>query len=121
TGAHHLVLAARAGLYGRFAAARTMTGGWTGMSRALARKRADGGRWHALIPVLILSGLLLGRWWRSSLVVAALGWPALLVATGVMDVGVGLFGAAVLAVANTGAGVLLHQGDRPAIRRLRAH
>lgn len=73
-----------------------------------------------MIPVLILSGLLLGRWWRSSLVAAALGWPALLVATGVMDVGVGLFGAAVLAVANTGAGVLLHQGARLALRRLRA-
>ncbi|MEU3115801.1 hypothetical protein O7542_12395 [Micromonospora sp. WMMC264] len=49
-----------------------------------------------------------------------LGWPVLLVATGVTDVGAGLLGAAVLAVANTGAGVLLHQGARLAIRRLRA-
>ena len=73
-----------------------------------------------MIPVLILFGLLLGRWWWSSLVAAALGWPVLLVATDVMDVGVGLLGAAVLAVANTGAGVLLHQGTRLAIRRLRA-
>ncbi|MFE2612728.1 hypothetical protein ACFXA2_03835 [Micromonospora chalcea] len=73
-----------------------------------------------MIPVLILFGALLGRWWRSSLVAAALGWPVLLVATDVMDVGVGLLGAAVLAVANTGAGVLLHQGTRLAIRRLRA-
>ncbi|MFI5847139.1 hypothetical protein ACIA8B_14420 [Micromonospora chalcea] len=73
-----------------------------------------------MIPVLILFGVLLGRWWRSSLVTAALGWPVLLVATDVMDVGVGLLGAAVLAVANTGAGVLLHQGTRLAIRRLRA-
>ncbi|WP_174534424.1 hypothetical protein [Micromonospora chalcea] len=73
-----------------------------------------------MIPVLILFGLLLGRWWRSSLVAAALGWPVLLVATGVTDVGAGLLGAAVLAAANTGVGVLLHQGARLAIRRLRA-
>ena len=73
-----------------------------------------------MIPVLILFGLVLGRWWRSSLVAAALGWPALLVATGVTDVGAGLLGAAGLAVANTGAGVLLHQGARLAIRSLRA-
>ncbi|MFJ1542750.1 hypothetical protein ACIODS_29855 [Micromonospora chalcea] len=70
--------------------------------------------------MLILFGLLLGRWSRSSLVAAALGWPVLLVGTGVTDVGAGLLGAAVLAVANTGAGVLLHQGARLAIRRLRA-
>ncbi|MEW2590442.1 hypothetical protein AB0893_08510 [Micromonospora aurantiaca] len=73
-----------------------------------------------MIPALILFGLLLGRWWRSSLVAAALGWPVLLVASGVMDVGAGLLGAAGLAVANTGAGVLLHQGARLAIRSLRA-
>ena len=73
-----------------------------------------------MIPVLILFGLVLGRWWRSSLVAAALGWPVLLVATGVTDGGAGLLGAAVLAVANTGAGVLLHQRARLAIRRLRA-
>ncbi|MEU7760924.1 MULTISPECIES: hypothetical protein [Micromonospora] len=73
-----------------------------------------------MIPVLILFGLLLGRWWRSSLVAAALGWPVLLVATGVADVGAGLLGAAGLAVANTGVGVLLHQGARLAIRTLRA-
>lgn len=73
-----------------------------------------------MIPVLILFGLVLGRWWRSSLVAAALGWPILLVATGVTDVGAGLLGAAVLAVANTGAGVLLHQGALLAIRQLRA-
>ncbi|MEW2444269.1 hypothetical protein [Micromonospora marina] len=73
-----------------------------------------------MIPVLILPGLLLGRWWRSSLVAAALGWPALLVAADMMDVGVGLLGAAVLAVANTGAGVLLHRGACLAIRGLRA-
>ena len=72
-----------------------------------------------MVPVLILAGVLLGRWWRSSLVAAALGWPVMLVATGVMDVGAGLLGAAVLAVANTGAGVLLHQGARLAIRSLR--
>ncbi|KAB1909556.1 hypothetical protein F8279_03130 [Micromonospora sp. AMSO1212t] len=73
-----------------------------------------------MIPVLILFGVLLGRWWRSSLVAAALAWPAVLVAADVMAVGTGLLGAAVLAVVNTGAGVLLHQGVRLAVRRLRA-
>ncbi|MEU4790610.1 hypothetical protein ACFWRG_13605 [Micromonospora tulbaghiae] len=73
-----------------------------------------------MIPVLILFGVLLGRWWRSSLVAAALAWPALLVATDVMGVGTGLLGAAGLAVVNTGVGVLLHQGARLAVRRLRA-
>ncbi|WP_435121721.1 hypothetical protein [Micromonospora tulbaghiae] len=73
-----------------------------------------------MIPVLILFGVLLGRWWRSSLVAAALGWPVLLVATDVTEVDAGLLGAAVLAVVNTAAGVLLHQGARLAIRRLRA-
>ncbi|WP_372443305.1 hypothetical protein [Micromonospora tulbaghiae] len=70
--------------------------------------------------MLILFGVLLGRWWRSSLAAAALGWPAVLVAADVMAVGAGLLGAAVLAVVNTGAGVLLHQGVRRAVRRLRA-
>ena len=73
-----------------------------------------------MIPVLSLFGVLLGRWWRSSRAGAALGWPAVLVATDVMDAGAGLLGAAVLAVVNTGAGVLLHQGVRLAVRRLRA-
>jgi hypothetical protein len=63
-----------------------------------------------VIPTLILFGLVFGRWWRFALVAAALGWPTVLVATDVMSVGPGLLGASGLAVANTGVGVLIHQG-----------
>ena len=63
-----------------------------------------------MIPTLILFGLVFGRWWRLSLAAAALAWPVVLVATGVMSVEPGLLVASALAVANTGVGVLIHQG-----------
>lgn len=71
-----------------------------------------------MIPTLILFGVF-GRWWRVTLVVSALGWPILLVATGVMSVEPGLVGASGLAVLNTGVGVLIHQGILWTGRRLR--
>ena len=71
-----------------------------------------------VIPTLILFGLVFGRWWRSSLAAAALGWPTLLVATNVMSVEAGLLGASGLAIANTGVGVLIHQGILQMIRKL---
>jgi hypothetical protein len=37
-----------------------------------------------MIPVLLFLGAVLGRWWRATLIIAAVGWPALLVATDVM-------------------------------------
>jgi hypothetical protein len=72
-----------------------------------------------VIPTLILFGLVFGRWWRLSLVVAAVVWPILLAADGVMDGEVGLLGAAGLAVANASVGVLIHQGVLRALRLLR--
>ena len=63
-----------------------------------------------MIPTLILIGAVLGRWWRVTLAVSVVGWPVLLVATGAMSAGPALAGAAGLAVLNTGAGVLIHQG-----------
>jgi hypothetical protein len=68
---------------------------------------------------LILFGLVLGRWWRFSLVVAALGWPVVLVVTDVMSAGPGLIGASGLAIANTGVGVLIHQGVLRTTRHVR--
>jgi hypothetical protein len=68
---------------------------------------------------LILFGLLFGRWWRFSLVTAALGWPVALVATDVMSVRSGLLGASVLAIANTGVGVLIHHGVLRTTRNVR--
>jgi len=74
-----------------------------------------------MIPTLILLGLILGRWWRLSLIVAAVGWPLVLVASNVMNVDVGLLGASGLAVLNTGVGVLAHQGTLHVARLLRRH
>lgn len=73
-----------------------------------------------MIPTMILFGLVFGRWWRVSLLAAAVGWPALLVAGGVMDLDVQrLAAAAGLAVANTALGVLVHQGVLLAVRMCR--
>lgn len=72
-----------------------------------------------MIPTLILCGLVFGRWWRSVLVAAAVGWPVTLLATGTLQPGPGLLTAAVLAVANTGAGVLVHQAILWTLRKAR--
>lgn len=61
-----------------------------------------------MIPVLLFVGAVLGRWWRATLIIAAVGWPALLVAMDVMHLESDLLAAAALAVANVGIGLLLH-------------
>lgn len=71
-----------------------------------------------MIPTVILFGLVFARWWAVTLLVAVLGWPLLLVATDVVDLEPGLIGAAVLAVANAGVGILVHQGLVHTYRRL---
>ncbi len=73
-----------------------------------------------MIPTMILVGVVLGRWWKVALAVAALGWPLLLVATGLMDVEPGLLAASALAVVNAGVGVLAHQGVLHLYRSARA-
>lgn len=70
-----------------------------------------------MIPTLILLGLLLGRWWWLPLLISAVGWPILLVATGTMNIESGLLAASGLAVLNAGAGVVVHQGILWAVRR----
>jgi hypothetical protein len=74
-----------------------------------------------MIPTMILLGLAFGHWWRSTLVVAAVLWPSLLLATGVIDVSAQILGAALFGLANAGAGVAIHQGVAWTVRRLRAH
>jgi hypothetical protein len=74
-----------------------------------------------VIPTLILFGLVFGRWWRSSLIAAAVGWPVLLFATDVIGAGPGLLGASGLAIANTAVGVLVHQVIQRVSRKLRGH
>jgi hypothetical protein len=71
-----------------------------------------------MIPILILLGLIFGRWWLAVLVAAGIGWPVLLMADGVLGFGQAL-AAAGLAILNTGVGVLIHQGLLWAFRRMR--
>lgn len=61
-----------------------------------------------MIPTMILFGLCFGRWWRTSLIAAALIWPLILMTSNVMHLEWGLMSAAALAVANTAVGVLVH-------------
>lgn len=69
-----------------------------------------------MIPTMIIFGLALGRWWRPTLVLAALVWPAMLVTDNVMDVGAGLVPAAGLGAVNAGVGILMHQALRQVVR-----
>lgn len=72
-----------------------------------------------MIPTMILFGLAFGRWWRVTLMAAALGWPLLLVLTDVARMDFTLIGAAALAVVNAGVGVLVHRATFLAYRRFR--
>ena len=74
-----------------------------------------------MIPVLLLLGFVAGllpRGW-GAVIVAAIGWPLLLVALGV-DSGWGFVGgASALATANTALGVLVGVGVRALLTRVR--
>lgn len=72
-----------------------------------------------MIPVLLFLGVALGHWWRTALVASAIGWPAVLVATDVMDVEPVLLAASALAVLNVGVGLLLHHAVAWAWRAIR--
>jgi hypothetical protein len=72
-----------------------------------------------VIPTMIVFGLVLGRWWVLALALAAVVWPGLLVATGVMGFEPALLGGAVFGVANAAVGVLVHQALLWAVRRPR--
>lgn len=73
-----------------------------------------------MIPTMILLGLVLGRWWKSALAVAAVGWPAILLVDGVINVAQ-VWAAAVFALANSAVGVGIHQGGAWLVRRVRPH
>ena len=75
-----------------------------------------------MIPTLLLVGLVLGRWWRVVIPLAAIGWSAWLITTGV-DSGFGFAVAAgLLGAINVTVGVLLHQVGRLSVRHaLRNH
>ena len=62
-----------------------------------------------MIPTVILAGLIFGHWWKTTLIVAAVGWPILLLAAGI-DIEPALLPFAALAgVANAAVGILIHQ------------
>lgn len=64
-----------------------------------------------MIPSLILFGLVFGRWWRTTLVVAAVGWPTWILADGSQAFSWELvLGAAGFAIANAAVGIVVHQG-----------
>lgn len=72
-----------------------------------------------MIPTLILFGLVFGRWWLITPILASVVWPIVLLANGSMELEWGLVGAAGLALLNTLVGVLLHQALLWVVRRLR--
>ena len=77
-----------------------------------------------MIPNLLVLGLVGGYFWRSVLVAAAIGWPALLVVSGVYANGTVDFvpfvlGASLIAVANAGVGVAINRGGAALLRRFR--
>jgi hypothetical protein len=74
-----------------------------------------------VIPTLIVLGLVIGRWWRLAMIVGTAGWPAVLLAGGVVRTGPELLAATGLAAINTGVGVLLHQCGLRVVRLLRHH
>jgi hypothetical protein len=73
-----------------------------------------------VIPTMILFGLVFGHWWKATLVLAALGWPVLLVVAGVDIEPVALPAAAAFGVVNAGVGVLVHQTLWRLVRGTRA-
>ncbi len=66
-----------------------------------------------MIPTVIVLGLILGRWPKFALTVAAVGWPVLLLVAGPLELSADFVGqailAALLASANAGVGILAHQ------------
>ena len=72
-----------------------------------------------MIPTILLFGLVLGRWWKTCLVVGTLGWPLLLWFDNIIESPTEFLGAAALAALNTAVGVAVHQSLLHLFRRLR--
>ena len=82
--------------------------------------KVRGPRCRCVIPTLLLVGLVFGRWWKIVVPAAVIGWPVLLIATGV-DSGLRFAVAAgLLAAANVFVGVLAYQGLRLIARGIAA-
>ena len=72
-----------------------------------------------MIPTMFLFGLVLGRWWKTCLVVGTLGWPLLLWFDNIIESPTEFLGAAALAALNTAVGVAVHQSLLHLFIRLR--
>jgi hypothetical protein len=72
-----------------------------------------------VIPTMILFGLLLGRWWKTALVVGTASWTVLLWTQGLVDSPAEIAGGAALALANTAVGVMADRGLLVLVRRVR--
>lgn len=68
-----------------------------------------------MIPTLLVLGAVLGRWWRSTLVLGTVGWVVVLLATDVIGWS-SVLAAAAFGFVNTAVGVAVHQGVLWAIR-----
>lgn len=71
-----------------------------------------------MIPSMIIFGLLAGRWWKTALVLGAVGWAAVVFFTGAITASQ-IPVAALFGLVNTGVGVAIHQGVLWLARRLR--
>lgn len=61
-----------------------------------------------MIPAMILFGLVLGRWWKTCLALAAVAWPALVLTDGSIGLA-GIPGAAIIGLLNAAVGVAVTQ------------
>jgi hypothetical protein len=73
-----------------------------------------------VITPLIAFGLLFGRWWRTTLVVAVVGWPAILALDGVVVTPIAAFASGLAALVNAGIGVAVHRTVLHLTRSVRA-
>ena len=72
-----------------------------------------------MIPVMILFGLLLGRWWKLTLIVGPAAGTLLIWSQGLLTTPPEVAGAAALALVNTVVGVSVHQLMLAVVRRVR--
>lgn len=71
-----------------------------------------------MIPNMILLGLILGRWWKTALVIGTVTWPAILLHAGIITPR-DIPGAALLGLLNAAIGTGIHQGVLRLFRRAR--
>ena len=63
---------------------------------------------NLMIPTLILFGFALGRWWKVTVPIAAVGWPLLLVMSDIDLDRSEVADAAILGMANAAVGAALY-------------